>query len=852
MEIRTLDNGLTVIVLENHATPIVSVELDVKNGSYTEPPEYNGLSHLYEHMFFKANASIPSQERYMARIRELGAEFNGTTSSERVNYFITLHRERLREGVRFMCDAIRTPLFEQGELERERLVVQAEYDRLESMPGFHLQRATGRLLWGDEHYGRKNPIGTREVIESCTPEKLRTIQARYYVPNNTLLVLSGDVDPEEGFRLAAEVFGDWPRGADPHAEHPAPYPAPLVRSAATVVLQPVKNVSLRLLWQGPSLSLDPEATWAADLVSYVVDQPGSKLHRALVDTGLCTAVDLSYFSQSYVGPVSMHLETSAEKLYAALEAALSELERLVEPEAMTDEEIADAKTRLEVRRLFGREDPLSYSSTVGFWWATAGLQYYRGYIENLRTVDRGRMARYLRRYVQGRPLVAGVLISPEDAAAIGLDEQELLRRVETHRAGARRDRPVPEPCELGGVEVLHKLVPETEVCAVQLYFRGGVRNITAAEAGIERLLLDTARRGSHDFSRKDIERFLARTGSALRTGQARDFSRLSLYCAHAHVQEGLELLLDVAARPALEAAELELVRSRLLAEARHKLSDPQSLLGRASVEQYYGGSPYALDADGTLETLPGLTLEQLRAHHERLLVRSRLLLVAVGNVERAALAEHLQRRLGSLPEGRWELAPLPEPAGASRAQVRLIEREQPTNHVVALFSGPSVASEEYPAFFAALDYLRHRLFEEVRTKRNLAYAVSAGAGGLVQNHGRIALISADPRRCFEVIAEELERLRTTRIDEKDLSDTLSQLRTGLLMQRTRLAGQADELGRAHVTAGDWRLAELFDEQIAAVTPKDVQAVYRGGLRNFNVVLLGNPAAAPEDFFLSLG
>ena len=76
--ITTLENGLTVIVLENHATPIVSIELDVKNGSYTEEPDYNGLSHLYEHMFFKANASIPSQERYMERIRELGAEFNGT------------------------------------------------------------------------------------------------------------------------------------------------------------------------------------------------------------------------------------------------------------------------------------------------------------------------------------------------------------------------------------------------------------------------------------------------------------------------------------------------------------------------------------------------------------------------------------------------------------------------------------------------------------------------------------------------------------------------------------------------------------------------------------------------------
>src|SRR5687768_12946382 len=152
MEIRALGNGLTVIVLENHSTPLVSVELDVKNGAYTEGPEYSGLSHLYEHMFFKANASIPSQEQYMARVRELGAEFNGTTSTERVNYFITLHSDRLREGMEFMTAALRTPLFNPEELEREFKVVQAEYDRLESMPGFYLQKATGQLLWGKEYY----------------------------------------------------------------------------------------------------------------------------------------------------------------------------------------------------------------------------------------------------------------------------------------------------------------------------------------------------------------------------------------------------------------------------------------------------------------------------------------------------------------------------------------------------------------------------------------------------------------------------------------------------------------------------------------------------------------------------
>src|SRR5256885_8160993 len=105
----TLANGLRVIVIENHAVPLVTVELDVKNGAYTQPPEYEGLAHLYEHMFFKANRTIPSQERYLERLRQLGASFNGTTSEERVNYFATAGADSMLPTMQFMRDAVRYP-----------------------------------------------------------------------------------------------------------------------------------------------------------------------------------------------------------------------------------------------------------------------------------------------------------------------------------------------------------------------------------------------------------------------------------------------------------------------------------------------------------------------------------------------------------------------------------------------------------------------------------------------------------------------------------------------------------------------------------------------------------------------
>src|SRR6187399_159180 len=101
-----LKNGLEVLVIEDKTVPLITVEICVRNGSYTEDPQYNGLSHLYEHMFFKANKELPSQEKFMDRVNELGISFNGTTSNERVNYFFTLSSLKVDEGLKFMNAAI--------------------------------------------------------------------------------------------------------------------------------------------------------------------------------------------------------------------------------------------------------------------------------------------------------------------------------------------------------------------------------------------------------------------------------------------------------------------------------------------------------------------------------------------------------------------------------------------------------------------------------------------------------------------------------------------------------------------------------------------------------------------------
>ncbi len=275
---QTLDNGMDVIVIDNPVVPLVTIEFDVKNGAFTEAPEYDGLSHLYEHMFFKANSEISSQEKYMERIRELGAVWNGSTSDERVNYFITLPKDSLVQGLEFMYNAITSPLFKEEELVKERKVVTGEYDRDEANPFFNLSRAVNQKVWW-KYYSRKNALGDRNIILSTTPEKMHTIQHRYYIPNNMALILAGDITPEEGFNLAKKYFADWQKGPDPFKEFPIPQHPPIQKTEAVIVVKPVKSTTVYFEWQGPSVKEDTKSTYAADVLSYILQQKISKFQE---------------------------------------------------------------------------------------------------------------------------------------------------------------------------------------------------------------------------------------------------------------------------------------------------------------------------------------------------------------------------------------------------------------------------------------------------------------------------------------------------------------------------------------------------------------------------------------------
>lgn len=429
----TLANGLDVIVVENHMVPLATVELVAKNGSFTEPPEYNGLSHLFEHMFFKANQKFPSQTKFMEGLESLGGSLgvsNAATHQEHVNYFIVIPKKNLTGGLDFMSWAIRTPLFDTAELRKERFVVLGEFDRDEAQPTFKLQYAMDSAVWSPALFSRKQQLGIRPTILSATPELMRTIQHRFYIPNNMALVVAGDVNAADVFKQAEKYFGPkiWQKGPPPFPKYDSPPFPPVTKQLVVRDAAQLPYSFVDFEWQGPSLGKDNEDTYAADVFHTIINQANSKFEKALVDKRLAYQLQSGYFSQKNVGPIGVYAYIPIPATKKAIAAIEDEIAKWNAQDYFTDNEMTTAKRILEGDRLYETESASEFATSgLPLWWASAGLDYYVHYIDNVKKVTRADIQRYLDRWIKGKNYVLGVASNQAALDKLNLKAEEVLR-----------------------------------------------------------------------------------------------------------------------------------------------------------------------------------------------------------------------------------------------------------------------------------------------------------------------------------------------------------------------------------------------------------------------------------------
>lgn len=243
-----------------------------------------------------------------------------------------------------MNSAIRYPKFDKKEMAHENEVVDAEFQRNESNPGYALSNAMDHHMWGDL-FSRKNPIGDHQVIRSATPAMMDSIKNKYYFPNNCLLTIAGNVEHDDVFKQVEHIYGSWkPSGFDPFQKWPIPEFKPLQKTDYFIVESQLSRVPLLMLeWQGPDTRNDVHSTYAADVFSYIVNQNSSKLKKALVQSGLALQCNIGYLTMNHVGPISIMCVPNPMRVKECIAELKKQIDMMDSDDYVTDEQIETAK-----------------------------------------------------------------------------------------------------------------------------------------------------------------------------------------------------------------------------------------------------------------------------------------------------------------------------------------------------------------------------------------------------------------------------------------------------------------------------------------------------------------------------
>ncbi len=399
-----------------------------------------------------------------------------------------------------------------------------------------------------------------------------------------------------------------------------------------------------------------------------------------------------------------------------------------------------------------------------------------------------------------------------------------------------------------GVPALVRFNPAHEVVSLRLYVRGGASAVPVQQAGSDALYARAARRGTQRFPKTELNAALASMGTDLGAGVNEDVTVFHLRCLRRHFERSWELFIDYILQPRLEPDEVELVRRQMLVQIRQREDDADGRLADMARELAYENHPYASHPEGTTESVTALDAEGARAHMLRQLRRTNLLLVAAGHLEPDVLHARATQGFASLPSGDGptpEAAPLAFPGG----RLRVEERALPTNYIFGQFAAPGLADAAYPATLLALSVLRDRLFEEVRTKRNLSYAPGAGLGNRAANLGWVYVTAVDPVPTMRVILDEMRKLRDVPLEPKELRDKVEVYLTRYYIQNETSQAQGRFLASYELFGGGWEQSRDFVTRLESLTADDVERAARAALHDIQYTFLGDPARADADVFV---
>ena len=390
-----LPNGVVLIMQEHRAADVVAAQLWMRVGGRDERPDELGLSHYLEHMLFKGTPTRPPGSIDQL-IEGLGGASNAFTSYDFTHFDIVVPSSAARTAMEILADISVNAAFVPAELEAEKKVVFEEMSLTQDDPEKFLSRRLSEVAYRNHPYGR--PIlGTRELVQALTRDRLNAYYKKHYVPQNMVVVVVGALTPAEMRPLVAATFGRL--SGPPAARPPATAVPPLAGGRQDDVPRPEQQAYLGLAWQAAATRLASDDITAVDLLTYVLgDGPSSRLNQTVrEEKGLVNSIEATYVTRELSGLVSVSARLDPKNLDAT-EAAVREVIGRVRADGVSEAERQRAIVTAESAYAFDIETAEGLAKSYGQAETTWTLDNELRYLDRLREVTAAQIQAAARTY----------------------------------------------------------------------------------------------------------------------------------------------------------------------------------------------------------------------------------------------------------------------------------------------------------------------------------------------------------------------------------------------------------------------------------------------------------------------
>ena len=815
VRVETLENGLVIIIREDHSAPVVSAQAWCNTGSISEGKWMGaGLSHVLEHMLFKGTTSRPGS-RIDQEVQQAGGYMNAYTSFDRTVYHINVPDTGATVAIDILCDIMQHASLPPEELDKELDVIRREMDMNQDDPARRAGRRLFEVAYTKSPY-RFTIIGYPEIFNTLKPEDISAYYRERYVPNNMFFVLTGAIKADDAVRQIRQAFA----GTKARALAPMVLPREPRQTGPreTIEEAPIQLGFFHFAWHIPDVR-HPDMPALDVLASLLGSGRSSRLFREVREKkGVVTSADAWTYSAADQGLFGMSAVVDAGKFTVSRDALLEELRR-VQDEPIPAAEVAKVVKQFVAGALSTRKTMQGQAQDLGGNWLAANdLNFSERYLAAARQVTPAVLQRVARQYLTADNRTLYALLpqgaAPKSAGAVPVSTESAVQKIV-----------LPNGLRLL-VKEDHRL-PFVEMRAV---FQGGVLAESEQNNGLTQLMSKMLLQGTGRRGAEEISTEIESVGGSIESFGGNNSFGLSSEVLSEDLKTGLDVFADVLLNPTFPAAAFEReqrIQLELIRAQRDQLLQSCSQLMRRGL---FGKAGYGLDPTGSEESVQALRLPALPAFYKSTVVPNNCVMAIFGDVKTDQLKAAIEKHFG-----KWKPGP---PARVSNAHPlslsgvkRLNEmRDKEQAVLLAGFAGATVKSSDRYALELVQEGcsdLGSRLFLRIREHLGLAYYVGAqNFLGVIPGFFTFYVGTAKDKlqQVEEELLKEVNLLREEGFTEEELKRSKAKIIGQKKIARQDLGGYAttvalDELyglGHDHI--------DLEDARYEAVTLDDIRAV----------------------------